>query len=129
PDEARWRARLVLSELATNSLTHTRTTGGIIATGHGYGPGITPGGFAVWIFISTRFLHLDVRDAGHPHHHPTMQTEPRPDGSGYGLALVNHLARTSGTTHHPTHQTTWAEITWHTHPGQDPPHRPFHPTH
>ncbi|MDS1270324.1 ATP-binding protein [Lipingzhangella sp. LS1_29] len=96
-DETCWQAAVVTSELATNSVRHTAS-------------GQDGGRFEIWVFISNTFARIEVRDAGSDHSVPRVTTSR--SESGHGLALVEQLARSSGTQRRAGYQATYAEVCW-----------------
>ncbi len=75
---------LVVSELVANAVKH------------GSGP--------VGLLVETdgRAVRIAVRDAG-----PAPRVE---GGDGFGLQIVDRLARATGIDHHETGKTFWAEV-------------------
>lgn len=91
-------AALILSELVSNSVTHSRSgrDGGTLAIAVEMAPG--PGD-----------VHIKVRDAGGPH--APAQAEPGPDSEhGRGLAIVTALAAEWGTQTSPAGRSTWCRL-------------------
>lgn len=118
-EDACWKAALITSELATNSVRHSDS-------------GAKNGQFSVWVFISHTFARIEIRDAGNAASVP--QVVQGRTSSGHGLALVENMARSSGTQRRKGYQATYAEVCWKRHsesghadsgPGQSG-HRRFH---
>jgi anti-sigma regulatory factor (Ser/Thr protein kinase) len=86
-------ARLLVSELVTNSVRHAR---------------LAPGApIRISIGISDGFVHLEVEDSGDA---PIAALVPdRQHGSGFGLYLVDTLAARWGSTHDGATR-VWAEL-------------------
>jgi anti-sigma regulatory factor (Ser/Thr protein kinase) len=86
-------ARLLVSELVTNSVRHAR---------------LAPGApIRITIGISDGFVHLEVEDSGDA---PIAALVPdRQHGSGFGLYLVDMLAERWGSSHDGATR-VWAEL-------------------
>ena len=99
-------ALLMLSELVTNAVRHTRTV------------------LLVQVTIEDHTLHVDVTDDD-----PTLPAPPDPEHdatSGRGLRIVHALAARWGVTSTPEDKTVWFEMQL-PRPGSTPPDRWHHP--
>ena len=90
PAELLENAKLVVSELATNAITHAHSAFSVEVTRLGNG------------------VRLAVRD-GSPTR-PVVHDKPRPGGSGRGLRIVGALAADWGVELTAHGKTVWAEL-------------------
>jgi anti-sigma regulatory factor (Ser/Thr protein kinase) len=93
-DQLRADTQLLLSELVTNSVRHAHLTRGAA--------------IRVSVEISDGFVHLEVEDPGDD----SVITSRRPDrerGGGFGLYLVETLAKSWGSRHEGS-TCVWAEL-------------------
>ncbi|MDS1270762.1 ATP-binding protein [Lipingzhangella sp. LS1_29] len=93
-------AALVLSELATNAATHTRSAGPF-------------GSYTVRVDLTQDRLVISVEDAGGPHHPHITTPDDLPDPlteSGRGLAMVALYATRWWTTGNSNGRTITAEL-------------------
>ncbi|GAA1675474.1 hypothetical protein GCM10009733_085660 [Nonomuraea maheshkhaliensis] len=91
-----YTAELVISELATNAIRHTRS-------------GQTAGRFGVTLHAGTALLIVAVHDEGGPST-PHLRQADNTDQSGRGLHLVDSLATRWGVHGDEAGRTVWALI-------------------
>ncbi|MFC4534579.1 ATP-binding protein [Sphaerisporangium dianthi] len=86
---------LVVSELVTNSITHSLSG--------------ERGTVTLTIGNSDNAVRVEVTDEGSAASAPHMRDEPDAEG-GRGLQIINILAKEWGVTHRGTNVTTWCEL-------------------
>jgi len=91
PTEALETARLLTSELVTNSVK--------------YGPA-SPAIIGVFIDVGRELIRIEISDAAEAH----PRLKPPADGGGYGLTLVNALASRWDTARDGGRNVTWFEL-------------------
>lgn len=90
-------AELIVSEFASNAVTHSRSAG-------------ADGSFTVHLEAKPGWLRLEVADAG-----PATEDRPRPDDDEHrrGLAIVDAVADRWGHQRQPEGRAVyWAELNW-----------------
>lgn len=90
-------ARLVVSELACNAITHTRS-------------GWSDGWFVVHVMLFDRWVRLRTFDLGHPSNTPAPAVRAPDDEKGRGLLLVAALTKQWGVEGDDTGFVVWADI-------------------